>query len=496
MCVRDNVIYILIVFSYLILIFRIHILYNGIYYSYGDGFLFQPAMSKYKDEIFDNLKKLVAIQSVAVRDKCDGSRPFGDKSAEALEFMTDLAERLGFVTENCGNFAVHAQFGDGGDDDYAAVLCHVDVVPSGEDWHTDPWKMTEKDGFIYGRGVADDKGAAMVALYCMKAMMDNGVAMKRSIRCIFGGGEEIGMDDMQHYFSKHSLPSFAFTPDADYPACNCEKGILHLQFTGKTDPAILSLNGGDAINCVIARCTARIACENETAVRVCGKVNASGAVCSTEDGIFDVKGLSAHAMCPEKGINAASELLLALDACGVLSEGSAEYFFAKMLCGDTRGKKIGAACSDEMSGEMTVNIGTIASEDGVTSLGIDIRYPATLRSDRIISVITQTAAEYGVGVKVTSENPPLYIPCDHPLIRALGDCYTEITGQPMIPVAMGGGTSARALHGRGVAFGPVFSGSVPCNLHMADENFSVNEFMLHAEICYRAMCRLVTLENE
>ena len=236
--------------------------------------------------------------------------------------------------------------------------------------------------------------------------------------------------------------------------------------------------------------------ENETAVRVCGKVNASGAVCSTEDGIFDVKGLSAHAMCPEKGINAASELLLALDACGVLSEGSAEYFFAKMLCGDTRGKKIGAACSDEMSGEMTVNIGTIASEDGVTSLGIDIRYPATLRSDRIISVITQTAAEYGVGVKVTSENPPLYIPCDHPLIRALGDCYTEITGQPMIPVAMGGGTYARALHGRGVAFGPVFSGSVPCNLHMADENFSVNEFMLHAEICYRAMCRLVTLENE
>ena len=69
------------------------------------------------------------------------------------------------------------------------------------------------------------------------------------------------------------------------------------------------------------------------------------------------------------------------------------------------------------------------------------------------------------------------------------------TGKPMVPVAMGGGTYARALHGRGVAFGPVFSDSRPCNLHMPDENLSVEEFMLHAEICYRAMCRLAVLDN-
>ena len=66
-------------------------------------------MIQYKDEILENLAKLVAIESVAVPD-CDiEGYPFGHKSAEALEFMTRLAERLGFSTENCDNFACHAQ---------------------------------------------------------------------------------------------------------------------------------------------------------------------------------------------------------------------------------------------------------------------------------------------------------------------------------------------------------------------------------------------------
>ena len=131
---------------------------------------------------------------------------------------------------------------------------------------------------------------------------------------------------------------------------------------------------------------------------------------------------------------------------------------------------------------------------GETSLSIDIRYPATLDSQPIISAITDQAAESGVRVEVTGDNPPLYIPADHPLIRALGECYTEITGKPMIPVSMGGGTYARALHGRGVAFGPVFSDAKPSNLHMQNENLSADEFMRHAEICYKAMCRIASLD--
>ncbi len=462
--------------------------------------MFQPVMIKYKDDILSDLKKLVAIESVAVPDSGIEGYPFGYQSAEALKFMTDLADSFGLSTENCDNFACHAQLGSGDDSDYAGVLCHVDVVPTGDGWHTDPLVLTEKDGTIYGRGVADDKGAAIVSLYCLKAMKDNQVPMKRPVRCIFGGGEEIGMDDMGHYFSRHALPTCAFTPDADYPACNCEKGILHLRLTGRTSSSVLFVKGGSAINCVADLCTAVIACDEPAANAIREIINSSDACCAVEktpEGFsFTVKGVSSHAMCPEKGINAINVLLTAAEEADVLEDGSAELFFAKKICPDTNGSAVGAACSDELSGELTMNVGLIESKAGKTSVGIDIRYPATLDSEPIIRQIAAEAARYGASLEISGDNKPLYVPADHPLIKALGKCFTEITGRQMIPVAMGGGTYARTLKGRGVAFGPVFSDAKPSNLHMPDENLSVDEFMLHAEICYRAMCRLATLDAE
>lgn len=458
----------------------------------------ESIMSNYQEDILRDLGKLVAIESVAVPNCDSEGYPFGRESAEALEFMLSLAREMGLSTENCDNYACHVQLGEGREDDYAAVLAHVDVVPTGDGWNTDPLTLTEKNGYLYGRGVADDKGAAIIALYCLKAMKDNVVNLKRPIRCIFGGGEEIGMDDMGHYFSKHSLPTFAFTPDADYPACNCEKGILHLQFSGKTDPALVAVKGGSAINCVADQCTATVKCDETTAAAVGEAVEKYGAAgtCTANGDCQKIKvqGVSAHAMCPEKGINAIDSLLSALSENGLLGHKSAEKFFADCLCGGLSGEKIGIACEDEISGALTMNVGTLSSSKGVSTLGVDIRYPATLDSAGIIQKITDEAGKNGVQVEIINDNKPLYVPENHPLIKALGECYTEITGQPMKPMSMGGGTYARALGGRGVAFGPVFPEARPSNLHMPNENLSVKEFMLHAEICYRAMCRLAQLD--
>ena len=466
-------------------------------------------MSRYQDDILRDLRQLVAIQSVAVPDCSIEGYPFGTKSAEAIAFIIHRANEMGFATENCGNYACHAQLGhhaqsressDGvGDEDYAAVLCHVDVVPAGDGWQTDPFTLTEKDGVLYGRGVADDKGAAIIALWCLKAMKDNHVPMRRPIRCVFGGGEEIGMDDMGAYFAKHPLPTFGFTPDADYPACHCEKGILHLKLSGKTSPEVREMKGGSAINCVADRCTAVISCDETAAKKIHSIINGSDAQdeLSPAPGgyAFTVKGMSAHAMCPENGVNAICRLLCAASSIGLWEDGSTERFFAEKLCADTTGQAIGVVCSDEMSGDMTVNVGLIETSNGQTSLSVDIRYPATLDSAPIIRQITGEAAKCGVKVDILNDNKPLYVPEDHPLIQTLGECYTEVTGQAMKPVAMGGGTYARTLQGRGVAFGPVFSNAKPCNLHMPDENLSLKEFMLHAEICYRAMCRLAVLDK-
>lgn len=56
-----------------------------------------------------------------------------------------------------------------------------------------------KDGKIYGRGTADDKGPAIAALYAMRAVKECGVPLKHSLRLILGSDEECGSDDLEYY---------------------------------------------------------------------------------------------------------------------------------------------------------------------------------------------------------------------------------------------------------------------------------------------------------
>ena len=71
---------------------------------------------------------------------------------------------------------------------------------------TDPFTMTKIGNQYFGRGVADDKGAAVVSLYCLKVLQDEQVVTKRRIRTIFGAGEETGSDDLERYFEKEPMP--------------------------------------------------------------------------------------------------------------------------------------------------------------------------------------------------------------------------------------------------------------------------------------------------
>ena len=186
---------------------------------------------KYQDQIFRDLKTLVAIPSVA--DASAARRPFGERSAEALRWILNRARELGLDTVNVGDYAGHAEYGGG--EAVAAVVTHVDVVPAGEGWTGDPYVLEKRGGRLYGRGTADDKGAAVVALYCLKALKDEKVKCVRKARAIFGAGEEIASDDLKQYFQREALPELAFTPDAEYGVCNREKGILHVELSAPAD---------------------------------------------------------------------------------------------------------------------------------------------------------------------------------------------------------------------------------------------------------------------
>jgi acetylornithine deacetylase len=68
---------------------------------------------------------------------------------------------------------------------------HTDVVPvDGQDWHTDPFTLTEKDGLLYGRGSADMKGFIAVALALVPEFVK--LDLRVPIHLAFSCDEEVG----------------------------------------------------------------------------------------------------------------------------------------------------------------------------------------------------------------------------------------------------------------------------------------------------------------
>lgn len=449
---------------------------------------------KYRDEILNDIKALVAIPSCAAQES--PGLPYGKEAAAALSWILGRAGEMGFATKNIQNYAGHAEYGEGGD--LNAVLCHVDVVPPGEGWETEPFHAVMKQNKLYGRGVADDKGAAVVALYCLKALKDANIQGKRRLRAIFGSGEEVGMNDLARYFEVEEMPSFGFTPDSDYGICNCEKGILQVEISADVhDGTILNaLRGGGAVNAVPDIAAALIDCtenEDHQLMRLADAKEGDYTFQYTMDGLKIIsRGKSAHAMQPQKGLNAVTHLIdLLTSNFGYDVLGSLCAFLDDAVRLETDGLSLGIKQSDEMSGELTVNVGIVDIGPNHMRACLDIRYPVSADAGKIIQKITDSARMEGLHFSVMNHNPPLYLPQDSEKIKLLKKAYRDVTGEEPSVYSTGGGTYARTLRGNGVAFGPLFHGE-ESRLHEAGENIDVDELMLHAQICLQAMYLMLT----
>ena len=118
-----------------------------------------------QEEILEGIRSCVKIESVG--GKPEEGAPYGRGPKEALDFALDLGKKLGFRAVNVDNRAGYIEMGEG--EEMVAVLGHLDVVPAGEGWSHPPFEAEICDGFLYGRGVMDDKGPTIGAIYAMKA---------------------------------------------------------------------------------------------------------------------------------------------------------------------------------------------------------------------------------------------------------------------------------------------------------------------------------------
>ena len=219
-------------------------------------------LDEMKDEILEGIQKSVQIDSVAT--EAEENAPYGPGPKAALDFALHLGEELGFRTGNVDNHAGYVEYGEG--EEMVAVLGHMDVVPTGDDWKYPPFGGEIHDGVMYGRGVVDDKGPTIGAIYALKAIRDLDLPIDRRIRVIFGTNEERGSSCIQYYVEKgEEQPVMGITPDAEFPLIFFEKGMTNVT-AGCKNPAqgaikVLEFQGGTVHNIVPLHC--RLVLEGE-----------------------------------------------------------------------------------------------------------------------------------------------------------------------------------------------------------------------------------------
>ena len=415
-------------------------------------------MSFDEKSFLSDLSGLIEIKSV--KGDCgevNSEYPLGKGIGEALEYMVDLGNKYGFKTKNLDNKCIYIEAGEG--EKLVGILVHADTVGVDNKWTYEPFKLTVDNGRIYGRGVVDNKGSAVMLLHAMKYLKDNDLIRGKRVRLIVGGDEEAGdWECISRYKETEEIPDISFSPDGDYPVVFAEKGILKIKISKKNDDKEFMFEGGKTANIV-----------------------PDFAECSYHGRKFSANGKSAHSMEPHKGENASIKL------AGILKENGIKNDFTELLS-RANVKDFDVELCDRASGELTINPSIAKVYGNEKSLICDIRYPVTHNADEIVERIRNSISDLGYEVEISSHNLPLYVDKDSHLVTTLLNVYNEFMNRNDKPISMGGGTYARAFP-NAVAFGTWFPEDESA-IHKADEWWSLDAIKKNYEMMIEAIKRL------
>ena len=423
------------------------------------------------------LESLIGIESTGaseIKEPGLGTLPYGSAPFSALKFFLDDASASGMRTGVIENRVGWCEFGPA-DADLIGIVCHLDVVPAGDGWTTSPFELTLKDGILYGRGIVDDKGPACASYFAMKRLLASGFMPSKRIRLILGTDEERTCSCVETYAELGEIPSFAITPDAEFPVIYAEKGILHVKIVNSS-PSTLKAIGGSAANMVPASCS-----------------------CSINGVEYSAKGKMAHASKPDLGANAIFELIKQLDSASVDYSSSALLsFISKEIVYTSPAEYTGCSVTDE-SGSVTANPSVLNCSDSGESLVIDIRCPVTYQMSDIVAKLSATAESYGLTVEVLNQMDPLYKSKDLPQIALLTEIWKSnmpsYSGYKPVylseytePIAIGGGTYARHMPNT-IAFG-IQAPWQEDQCHQANECRALSDFETDIKVMTEAIMGL------
>ena len=452
-----------------------------------------------KDDLLEDLQNLLRINSERDDAQATPEAPFGPGPVAGLKHMLAYGERDGFTVKNVDNYAGHIEYGEG--DETLGIFGHMDVVPAGDGWETDPYEPV-----IYARGASDDKGPSMAAYYAMKIIKELGLPVSKKIRFVVGSDEESGWGDMDYYFQHEEAPDFGFSPDAEFPIINGEKGNVTIRLTFRSgngaDYKLESFKSGlrenmvpgtaDAVvTAASADEAASLAASFETFIKQEAKISGNAEL-SDKTVTFHVVGKGAHGASPQSGINAATFLATFLNDYS-FAEGAYSFIntIAEFIHEDFYGEKLGVAFEDEKMGKLTMNAGIVNfdPENPENSLvTLNFRYPKGTSAEELQAKVQATVGETVTATQGDRNQEPHYVPVDDPLVATLLQVYEDHTGEKGQEQIIGGGTYGRLLK-RGVAYGAMFPGYTD-TMHQANEFMELDDLFRAAAIYADAIYRL------
>ncbi|MCM3517843.1 dipeptidase PepV [Staphylococcus xylosus] len=469
--------------------------------------MWRDKVKAYEGQIVEDLKGLLSIESVREDDKASSENPVGPGPRKALDYMYQLAERDGFGVHDVDHIAGRIEAGEG--EDLFGILCHVDVVPAGDGWDSDPFNPLVTEDKIVARGTLDDKGPTIAAYYAVKILNEMNVNWKKRIHIIIGTDEESDWKCTDRYFETEEMPVLGFAPDAEFPAIHGEKGISTFDVI-QNDKAedqdepeyeLRSFKSGERYNMVPDEAVAHVAVkENMTDViqnfeqylndnQIDGESVVDSGVL-----VLKVYGKAVHGMDPSIGVNAGLYLLNFLSSLD-LDKTAANFveFSNKYLFESHFGEKMGMKFHTEVMGDVTTNIGVITYDNQKGgSFGINLRYPEGFEFEEALTRFKSEINSLGFSIELGKNQTPHYVEKDDPFVQSLVEAYRNQTGDQTEPFTIGGGTYARNLD-KGVAFGAMFSDSEDL-MHQKNEYITKKQLFNATSIYLESLYKLCVEE--
>ncbi|WP_051353730.1 Sapep family Mn(2+)-dependent dipeptidase [Atopobium fossor] len=429
-------------------------------------------IDKHWEQIVADIAQVVSIPSTEDPATKSDDKPFGEAVNQALNCGMNIAARLGLEAYSCDGYLVFADLptaslaSNTSNDSHGvcrrkqiATIAHLDVVPAGPGWDTDPFVMQRREGYLVGRGVLDDKGPAILTLWVAHFFTQPQFAPIHTLRILLGGNEETGMADARYYQTKHEAPDFLFTPDSSWPVVCGEKGSYNalISFPLQTDGRIVSIEAGTVRNAVAAHAEAVVRATPKGLSAMNGVT-----VCSEGDGLVRlvVEGIGGHAAMPEGTCSAIGILVQYLLDNGIFSPSEKSWLeFQQLMHNAWDGSLLGIDAMDDIFDPLTIVSGVMHTQYGKLIQTVDSRYPKSTTPDAICAQLQKVCAQYGLEFEEVRRGKYVYVDPQSFELQILLDSYAQWTGERKKPVTLGGGTYAKHFP-YAVAFGPEEDSSV------------------------------------